>query len=77
VRTKLLYPIEVPKSSFGKRKVRVFEAKFAFEAGAGIEPAHGGFADRSVSTSPSGQDTHYTILRLKKEKLRRFVPTEL
>lgn len=77
MRTKLLYPIDVPKSSFGKGKVRVFEANFVPEAGAGIEPAHRGFAVPGVSTSPSGQDTHYTIYRLKREKLHRFVPVEL
>ena len=30
----------------------------SFEAWAGIEPAHGGFADRSVTTSPPRLDTN-------------------
>lgn len=33
-----------------------------YEAGEGIEPSHGGFADLSVTTSPSGQCTHYFII---------------
>ena len=35
---------------------------FIPEARAGIEPARGGFADRSVSTSPSGRDLILPLL---------------
>lgn len=35
------------------------------EAGAGVEPAHGGFADRSVTTSPSGHKGIIPRLELK------------
>jgi hypothetical protein len=39
----------------------------ALEARAGIEPAHNGFADRCVTTSPSGQFSDDTILRTVEE----------
>lgn len=32
------------------------------EAGAGIEPAHSGFADHGVSTSPSGHSKYLQII---------------
>jgi hypothetical protein len=34
------------------------EGFMLFETGAGIEPAHGSFANYSVSTSPPGQDNY-------------------
>ena len=41
------------------------------EARAGIEPAHRGFADRCVTTSPSGQfayDTKFSRVRLLRDR---------
>lgn len=35
--------------------VSVLSLFYMLESWAGIEPAHGGFADRSVTTSPPGQ----------------------
>jgi hypothetical protein len=60
--THIIYHMCVYHVVRAHREVRVGMVTDNLEARAGIEPAHSGFADRRVTTSPSGRqfdDTNF------------------